>query len=116
MTHKADDKTNAVVKALSSYGMPHDRIATYIGISKNTLYKYYKPVLDTAQIDKIMRVSDSLYQSAIEGNTTSMIFFLKTQGSKYGWREADKEVAEDKPNIGRIQIEVLEGRAEVKNA
>jgi len=108
--HAPTEQTKAVVLALASYGIPHTRIADYIGISKNTLYNHYRPILDTAQVDKVLKVANCLFGMATEEkNVTAMIFFLKTQGSKFGWREVSKDEEEEtvSDSISEIRLSVI---------
>lgn len=82
-------------------GIPHDQIATYIGIDKKTLYKYYREILDKAKIQANMKMAQCLFQQAQNGSTPAAIFWLKIQA---GWQE--KQVVEmdvtQKPN--RIEL------------
>ena len=112
MPHLPSDKSIAQVAALSSFGIPQVKIAKYLGISEPTLTKYYREELDTALIDKTVMVANALYNNAVENNNvTAQIFFLKTRA---GWREVDREETEHKPDIGKIQIEVINSKGEVK--
>lgn len=115
MTHKVTDETTAIVKALSSYGVPHMKICSYIGISKNCMYRHYRAILDQSQIDKVMRVGDSLYTLAINGNVTAAIWFLKTQGKELGWKETTDTAVQKESPVGKIEIQLLgDGKAEIK--
>lgn len=107
MTHKVTPETSAAVRALSSYGMPMDKIGKYLGVCSKTLRKHYTEILDRAKVDKIMQISDALYTVALAGNVPALIFYLKTQGSSMGWREEGKEEQGDKPDIGTIKIEIV---------
>lgn len=111
--HQPTDKTRAQVAALASFGITQVKVAKYLDISEPTLTKYYRKELDCALIDKTVMVANALYTNAVENNNvTAQIFFLKTRA---GWREVDRDTTEDKPDIGKIQIEVINGKGEVKD-
>jgi len=113
VTHKPTTENRAKVAALSSFGITQLKICAYLGISEPTLRKYYGPELINARIDKIVQVANALYHNAVSNNNvTAQIFFLKTQGE---WRETNRDETAEKPDIGKIQIEVLNGKAEVKD-
>lgn len=70
--------------------LSQDQIADYLGVSRTTFYEICKRDPDIAERYKrgkakaIAHVANGLLQKARGGDTTSMIFYLKTQG---GWRE-----------------------------
>lgn len=102
--HTPTEAQKAEVRALSSMGIPHDQIATYIGIDKKTLYKYYREILDKAKIQANMKMAQCLFQQAQNGSTTAAIFWLKCQA---GWRDNDSVNinADDKDiNINIVRV------------
>lgn len=71
-------------------GIELERIADCItpgGISVVTLRKYFGEAIKTATADAVRQVSNKLLAKALDGDTTCMIFFLKTRGR---WRETDR--------------------------
>ena len=82
--HEPTEAQKTEVRALASFGIPHDQIATYIGIDKKTLYKYYREILDRAKIQANMKMAQCLFQQAQNGSTPAAIFWLKVQA---GWQE-----------------------------
>lgn len=109
--HEPTDKSRAQVSALSSFGITQVKVAAYIGISEPTLVKYYRRELDISLTDKIVQVANALFNNAVENNNVSaQIFFLKTRA---GWREVERDDNADKPDIGKIQIEVINGKGSV---
>lgn len=111
MTHVPTKELRTVVLNLAGDGVPIAKIAGVIGIGKTSMHKYYQRELDVAVVDKIRAVSTSLYESAIEGNVTAMIFWLKCQAF---WKEPKDEVEEvDKQDeVGKIQIEMITSKPE----
>lgn len=112
MTHVPNDQLRKVVTNLASDGVPVIKIAGVLGIGKTSMHKYYQRELDVAAVDKIRNVSNSLYTSAISGNVTAMIFWLKCQAF---WREVKEEVEEvDKEQeVGKIQIEMITSKKDI---
>lgn len=111
VSHQPTPETRAKVAALSSFGITQVQAAAYIGISTCTLTKYYRDELDRALVDKTVAVANALFRNAVErNNVTAQIFFLKTRA---GWREVDRDDKPDIGEIGKIQIEVINGKGEV---
>ena len=55
-----------------------------LGISDDTLTKYYKPELEKGRIEANAAVAGTLFEKAKQGDTSSMIFWLKTRAQ---WSE-----------------------------
>lgn len=106
--HKPTKETRIKVDALSSCGIPHTKIARYLGIAENTLKKHYPHELEFAKIDKVAQVANSLFFKAIEGNVPAMIWFLRTQGKEFGWTEAiEDKHDEELEKVGKIKLEII---------
>jgi len=82
--HQPTDQTRLQAKTLAAVGIKHEDIAAKIGISADTLVKYYKQELDDGRVDSNAQIGKSLYEQAKAGNTAAMIFWLKTRA---GWKE-----------------------------
>lgn len=86
-----NDKQRAQVEALAAY-LSQEQIADYLGIGKTTWFAILKRDPDVAERYKrgkakaIGAVAQGLLQRARAGDTTSAIFYLKTQA---GWRETN---------------------------
>lgn len=102
--HKPTDEQRAQVLALGECGIPEKKIAAYIGVSYNTLRKYYEEELLTAGLNKVMQVAGALFDNALSGNVTAQIFYLKTRG---GWREPENVDDNKEESVNKIQIEVI---------
>ena len=82
----------AKVEVLASQGLTHAQIAACLEISETTLYEKKKQLTEFSETIKkgrakgIQKVSNALFEAALSGNVTAMIFFLKT---KAGWKEPD---------------------------
>lgn len=82
--HEPTDENKTKVKTLAAVGIRHEDIAAKLGISADTLTKYYRKELDDGRVDANAAVAKSLYEQAKTGNTAAMIFWLKTRA---GWKE-----------------------------
>lgn len=97
------DEERKMVSQMAAVGIPHEQIALVVrdGISADTLTRHFKEELRTARVKANARIGGTLYNKAINGDTTAAIFWAKTQ---MGW--AEKTVNEHHgPDGGPIRIE-----------
>jgi hypothetical protein len=80
------DEERKLVGQMCAVGIPHDQIAmvTRDGIDSDTLKKHFKDELRTAKIKANAKIGGTLFNQAMNGNTTAAIFWAKTQMS---WKE-----------------------------
>jgi hypothetical protein len=105
--------SDMIVKAekLAKRGLTMEQIAYSIGMGTSTLYEKAKENLELAEAIKrgkskgIASIANALFESAINGNTTSMIFYLKCRAK---WREQDAISPED--NLNRAYQDALDRR------
>lgn len=78
------------IEALAARGLTLNQIADALGISDDTLARKRRQLADFAdalqkgKATGIAQVANRLFEAAMAGDTTAMIFFLKAQG---GWRD-----------------------------
>ena len=83
--HRPDKKSREIVLKLARIGPPQEVIGDVLGgIHRETVAKHYRRELDLSAAEANAEVANSLYQSAVSGNTTAAIFWCKT---RLGWRE-----------------------------
>ncbi len=76
----------------ASRGLTQEQIAAQLGMSEATLYNKLKSNLEfleaikSGQASGIQQVANAMFETAIDGNTTAQIFYLKNRA---GW--ADKQ-------------------------
>lgn len=77
------------VEALSGYGLPHDQIAILVrdGIDVETLRKHFAGELVSGKAKANGQIGKTLFQKAMGGDTTAMIWWSKTQ---MRWAETQK--------------------------
>lgn len=75
------DAERRQVEALSGYGLPFDQIAVLIrgGISLDTLREHFSAELVAGKAKANSGVGKTLYQKAMSGDTTAMIWWTKSQ-------------------------------------
>jgi DNA-binding XRE family transcriptional regulator len=116
--HEPTDRDRKQVTLMAGIGLTHDQIAKVIGISDETLRKYYDEELSTAASKMNAQVAQNLFSIATSkgaGAVASAIFWMKTRG---GWREVErKEITgpdggpiktESKIDISGLDLEELE--------
>ena len=91
-TKKLTDEQKSQVEALAAY-LSQEQMADYFGMGKTTWYALLERDPEVSERYKrgkakaIGAVAQGLLQKARDGDTTSAIFYLKTQA---GWRETQK--------------------------
>ena len=76
--------TQNEVYELSKVGTRYEDIATVLGFSEDTLTKYYRNELDKVRIESNAIIAGTLFEKAKQGDTASMMFWLKTRAQ---WSE-----------------------------
>lgn len=78
--HEPTVETRAQVAALVAFGIPQIHIARQVGISDETLRKYYQNELDCGLHDANSQVANVLFEKAvIQKDLSAVIFWLKTR-------------------------------------
>lgn len=77
--HKPTDDTRRLVESSSGLGLPHESIAVLVGIDDKTLRKYYRSELDMGKAKANGQIAKTLYSKAVAGDTTSLIWWTKSQ-------------------------------------
>ena len=77
--HEPTDEKRKLVESTSGLGLPHEQIGILVGIDDKTLRKYYRKELDTGKAKANGQIAKTLYSKAVGGDTTSLIWWTKTQ-------------------------------------
>jgi len=104
--HLPNGDTRNKVFMLSTVGTRHEDIATVLGISTDTLTKYYHDELAKGRIEANASVAETLFKQAKEGNTTAMIFWLK---SRARWKESTQHEISGNPDGTPIEVKIVTG-------
>jgi len=83
------DAERKQVEAMSGYGLPFDQIAVLVrdGINVDTLREHFQSELQSGKAKANAQVGKTLFQKAMGGDTTAMIWWSKTQ---MRWSEVQK--------------------------
>lgn len=90
------DEQRKQVEQYVAVGTTQAVIAEVMGFSIDTLQRHFRKEIDTAGEKASARVAGRLYAKAMEGDVTSMIFWLKTRA---GWREKPPVGDKDNPYV-----------------
>jgi hypothetical protein len=77
--HKPTDDLRKQVEQAAGLGLPHDQIGALIGISDETLRKYYGKELGLGKAKASATIAKTLFNKAQGGDTTAMIWWTKAQ-------------------------------------
>jgi len=104
--HLPNADTRIKVYTLSTVGTRHEDIASVLSISHDTLVKYYKEELDKGRIEANASVAETLFKQAKEGNTTAMIFWLKSRAK---WKETSQHEISGNPDGTPVEVKIVTG-------
>ena len=82
--HEPDEKSRQIVQGMIGCGMSAEDTATVVGIDRKTLYKHYRPEIDTGHLRANATVANALFKKATGGNVVAQIFWLKARA---GWKD-----------------------------
>jgi hypothetical protein len=100
--HEPTDETRRLVESSSGIGLPHEQIATLLEIDDKTLRKWYRDELDKGKAKAHLKIAQTLFNKATKGDTTSLIWWTKTQ---MRWAETVKQEITGN-NEGPVKLEV----------
>ena len=109
-----------LAKRYALSGLSQRQIADILEISPNTLTKHYAKELKYGDVANA-NVARTLYQKALQGDTTAAIFWLK---ARFGWRDRDATqilnapvtVSADAKSVEMALLNALEGTGKSKRA
>jgi|TARA_R110000824_G_scaffold81763_4_gene205356 hypothetical protein len=83
---KPTDDERKLVEQMTACGIPQESQCLVIrdGIDDKTLRKHFRRELDTAATKANVKVAGTLFNKAMGGDTTAMIWWSKT---RMGWKE-----------------------------
>ena len=84
--HEPTRATRELVQLHTMVGTRQETIAEIIGIDPKTLRKYYREELDQSKAKANATIGGALFNKAKSGDTTAMIFWMKTQAC---WKETN---------------------------
>ncbi len=85
--HKPTEATAYAVQCMVVGGASHEHIARVLHISKTTLYKHYRHILDTALTQDLVEIGYQTMTRAKRGSIADAHYVLRTRGKDMGWGE-----------------------------
>ncbi len=87
------DENRKIVEQMAAVGIPQEGIARVVGIDAKTLRKYFDEELSTAAVKANAKIGGTLYNKAINGDTSAAIWWSK---ARMRWSEKlETEVSGD---------------------
>lgn len=80
------DEERKKVKLYAGLGMTQEQVGHLLGKSVDSLVRHCRDELDVGKAETLAKVAGTLVRKALDGDTASAIFYLKTQG---GWKETN---------------------------
>lgn len=103
--HAPTDTQRQTVQMHTMVGTTQADVAQILGIDEKTLRKHYRDELDLSKAKANATIGGALFNKAKGGDTTAMIFWMKTQA---GWREKQElEVTGDVGRVERVEISIV---------
>jgi len=100
--HKPTEESRKIVRGLSGLGMIVDDIGRLVGITENTLRKYYEHEMAKGRAEANVRVARSMFEAATRQgnpNVVAGMFWLKNRA---GW----KDLAQASGGVGTSSLRV----------
>jgi hypothetical protein len=100
--YKPTDENRKLVEQMSAVGIPQDGIAAVLEIDRKTLAKHFHTELDTAATKANAKIGGTLFNKAMNGDTTAMIWWTKARmrWSETSVQEIHRKDISDKPLTG----------------
>lgn len=97
--HEPTKASKELVKLHAMVGTPQSIIADLLEIDDKTLRKHYRRELDLSTHQANAQIGGALFNKAVKGDTSAMIFWMKTRAQ---WREKH----DDEQVVDAVQIRV----------
>src|SRR5690625_5304828 len=111
--HEPTKATRELVQLHTMVGTTQEALASIIGIDPKTLRKYYRDELDLAKAKANATIGGALFNKAKSGDTTAMIFWMKTQA---GWKETSvNEITNPDGSLTPTRIELVAPNVNAKD-
>jgi hypothetical protein len=108
------DENKHLVKFLAGLGLRAEDIAQLVNnkqgkpISCDTLARYFSAELAKGRLESNIAVAKTLYEKAMKGDNTCMIFWLRTRA---GWKDEPQRIEHSGPNglpISTAQVNIAQ--------
>lgn len=103
--HSPTKQTRELVSLHATMGTPQAVVADLLGIDDKTLRKHYRAELDQSLSKANAQIGGALFNKAKAGDTTAMIFWLKTRAQWSEKSQIDHTSSDGSLSPTRIVIE-----------
>lgn len=84
---KPTEEQRKQIETMSGMGIPQEQMAILLEVDPKTLRKHCRKELDQGSIKATMKVAQTLFKQATDGNTAAAIFWMKVRA---GWSEKNQ--------------------------
>jgi hypothetical protein len=114
-----------LVEKLAARGLSYKQLAIALGMNIKTVKKHrtlnpaLQEAIDRGRVNGLTEIANSLFESALNGNTTAQIFYLKNR-SPDDWRDRFENRVDIKADITALHLDAMrklvpiEGNSEVE--
>jgi len=92
--HEPTAQTRELVSLHATMGTPQETIADILELDPKTLRKHYRKELDHSTAKANATIGGKLFNKAKEGDTTAMIFWMKTR-ARWSERQEIDNISSD---------------------
>jgi len=97
-----------LIEKLASRGLSYKQLAMNIKTDKKhrTLNPAHQEAIDRGRVQGLTEIANSLFESALNGNTTAQIFYLKNR-SPDDWRDRFENRVDIKTDITALHLDAM---------
>ena len=103
-TYKATAKDRNIVRMLSGFGIPQDKIVTALGISLGTLHRYFKPEIKAGAAQVEAQLAGNLLRLSSGSDGTALKATMFALRARFGWSEFAPPPTPKEPARGKKEI------------
>lgn len=86
--HEPTKGSREQIREYTAAGLTQEQMAVLIDLDLKTLRKYYSDDMKKGEAYACSKVGGTIFQRAIDGDVTAMIWYSKT---RMGWKEAKED-------------------------
>jgi hypothetical protein len=85
--YEPTEKERIIVRMLSGFGIPQDKIVVTIGISLGTLHRYFKVEIKAGAAEVEAQLASNLFRLANGTDGTALKAIMFALRARFGWSE-----------------------------
>jgi len=101
-----------LVEKLAARGLSYKQLAIALGMNIKTVKKHrtlipaLQEAIDRGRVKGLTEIANSLFKSALNGNTTAQIFYLKNRSPDH-WRDRFEQKVDIKADITALHLAAM---------